>query len=165
MRNPLLLLIPLTLSATLASAGWDNNNWQHGNGSMNSGFGFSMGFSGRGQNSFGNRPVILNGVNFEFDSDRLTPESSTVLDDVAAKLRQAPPAKFEISGHASAEGEDVYNLDLSTRRAESVREYLIEAGVDATSMSANGYGETRPLVSNVEESGRSQNRRVELLRL
>jgi len=165
MRNPLTVLIPLTLSATLATAGWDNNAARQGYGNMNSGFGFSMGFQGRGRQYMGNRPIVLNGVHFEFDSARLTPESSVVLDDVAEKLQQTPDIKVEIDGHASAEGDDRYNLDLSTRRAEAVREYLIEAGVDADSMSANGFGETRPLVSNADENGRTVNRRVELLRL
>ena len=69
------------------------------------------------------------------------------------------------SGHASSEGDDNYNLDLSRRRVESVRSYLIEHGMKAESMSAAGYGEKRPIVANATEEGRTVNRRAELVRL
>jgi len=159
--------IPLMLTASLSTAAWDSSHNYNGLGhtAMTGGFGFSMGFRGRGHSTFGNRPLVLRGVNFEFDSARLTPDSSIVLDDVAANLRTTPELQVEVGGHASDEGDDTYNLDLSTRRAHAVRDYLIEAGVDASTVRANGYGETRPLVSNGNETGRSANRRVELIRL
>ena len=88
-----------------------------------------------------------------------------LLDRVASRLRTMPDLKVEVGGHASAEGNDNYNLDLSRRRAESVRSYLIEHGMKAESMSAAGYGEKHPIVANTTEGGRTVNRRVELVRL
>ena len=168
----LLPLIALTITglATQNAHSWDTPNGQYGygnnayghNGSGNGGFSFGMG--GRGNASFGN-PVVLHGVNFRYDSAELTPESGIVLDRVAGQLRETSELAVEVGGHASSEGDDNYNLDLSQRRAESVRSYLIEHGVKAESMSAAGYGEQRPIVANANEQGRSVNRRVELVRL
>ncbi len=170
----LLPLIALTVTGlvTQNAYSWDTPNGQYGhgnnayghNGSGNGGFGFGMGFSGRSNVTFGN-PVVLHGVNFRYDSAELTPESGIVLDRVAGRLRETPELAVEVGGHASSEGNDNYNLDLSRRRAESVRTYLIEHGVKADSMSAAGYGEQQPIVENATEQGRSVNRRVELVRL
>ena len=170
----LLPLVALTVTGlvTQNAYSWDTANGQHGygnntyghNSAGNSGFGFNMGFSGRSNLSFG-RPVVLHGVNFKYDSAELTPESGQLLDRVADQLRVTPELAVEVGGHASSEGDDNYNLDLSQRRAESVRTYLIEHGVEAESMSAAGYGEQRPIVANTTEQGRTVNRRVELVRL
>jgi len=98
-----------------------------------------MGFSGRSNVTFG-KPMVLHGVKFKYDSAELTPESGVLLDRVAGQLRRTPELAVEVGGHASSEGNDNYNLDLSRRRAESVRSYLIKHGVKAKSMSAAGYG-------------------------
>ncbi len=168
MRIYLSIFLTLMLAASFATMARDTNHYSgYNNTATSGGFGFSMGISGhgRGNSAFGNGPLILRGVNFEFDSARLTPDSSVVLDEVAINLRETPELQVEVGGHASAEGDERYNLDLSARRAQAVRKYLIEAGVKEDSISANGYGETRPLVSNENETGRSYNRRVELVRL
>jgi hypothetical protein len=141
-------------------------------------FGFSTSFSGhghghnryaawRGYPAFLPPPPasgswILRGVNFRYDSDELTPESRQILDGVAKTLRANPRQTLEVGGHASAEGTGTYNLDLSTRRARAVRDYLVEQGVDSRLLTFRGYGEGRPLTSNATEPGRILNRRVEL---
>lgn len=110
--------------------------------------------------------VQLYGVNFDFDSDVLRPESGPVLDEVV-KLAQANPGwKFEIGGHTDSLGAADYNLKLSERRAASVVRYLSGKGVDAARLQAQGYGATRPLVPETggSEAARSQNRRVELVK-
>jgi outer membrane protein OmpA-like peptidoglycan-associated protein len=110
--------------------------------------------------------VQLYGVNFDFDSDVLRPESGAVLDDVV-KLAQANPSwKFEVAGHTDGRGTDTYNQSLSERRAASVVRYLSQAGVAASRLTARGYGKTRPLVpeTNDNEAARAQNRRVELVK-
>jgi len=145
------------------------------------GFGFSASFGGRGHGSGYHRYAayhgypgylppprpasvswILHGVNFKYDSDELTSESRQALDTVAATLREHPRQALEVGGHASAEGNGPYNLDLSKRRARAVRNYLIAQGVDASLLTSQGYGESRPLASNTTEPGRILNRRVEL---
>jgi outer membrane protein OmpA-like peptidoglycan-associated protein len=110
-------------------------------------------------------PIALEGVNFKLDSDELTPESSTILDRVVRTLVDHPELKVEVGGHTDSQGEAAYNLDLSARRAATVREYLIGKGVPAGNLTSNGYGLTRPIASNDTAEGRASNRRVELTRL
>ncbi len=71
----------------------------------------------------------------------------------------------EVAGHTDSSGDDAYNLDLSQRRAEAVRDYLISEGVNADMLGAHGYGEERSVESNATAAGRAENRRVELMRL
>lgn len=104
--------------------------------------------------------VTLKGVNFEFNSAKLTAESRPILDGVASDLKKHPRLKVELEGHTDSVGADAYNLRLSQQRADSVREYLISQGVPATQLTAKGHGETRPVASNSTEAGRAENRRV-----
>jgi len=106
--------------------------------------------------------ITLKGVNFEFDSDRLTPESAAILDQAAAVLKQRPNAVVEVQGHTDARGKDAYNLKLSERRARTVQDYLVKGGVPAGQLTARGYGEAEPVASNDTDEGRAQNRRVDL---
>ena len=103
---------------------------------------------------------VIRGINFKVDSDELKPSSYTVLDQAAATLSKYDDIALEIQGHASAEGDDDYNLDLSQRRAESVMRYLISKGISERRLVAIGYGETRPLEEDTPD-GRVINRRVE----
>jgi outer membrane protein OmpA-like peptidoglycan-associated protein len=113
----------------------------------------------------GETKLTLEGVNFEFDSARLTHESYSKLDRVAASLRAHPKVRVEISGHTDEMGTPEYNMTLSRQRAEAVRDYLMSKGVSGSRLEAKGYGETEPLAPNTSEEGRSKNRRVELKRL
>ena len=108
------------------------------------------------------RSIILNGVHFEFDSDVLTSQATSVLDDVAQVLAGMENARIEIAGHTSDEGDEFYNIDLSQRRSQAVREYLINAGVPASELTAKGYGDNAPLQTNDSAAGRRENRRVEV---
>lgn len=110
-------------------------------------------------------PIVLHGVNFHTDSDRLTQESMAILDGVSATLRAHPELKLEVSGHTDSDAEDNYNRVLSQHRAERVREYLIGKGASAANLTARGYGEERPIASNESAEGKALNRRVELNRL
>jgi OmpA-OmpF porin, OOP family len=105
--------------------------------------------------------VTLEGVNFEYDSARLTSDSLATLSNVADTLQGQPSMEVEIAGHCSSEGSDAYNQRLSEHRADSVRNYLASKGVSSRRMRAVGYGESQPVASNDTESGRMQNRRVE----
>jgi len=109
--------------------------------------------------------LVLEGVNFEYDSAKLTAGSAATLDKVAASLIEHTEAKIEIDGHTDSKGNDAYNLKLSQRRAQAVKEYLVSKGVNEAQLTAQGYGEKQPVASNDTEEGRAQNRRVELKRL
>ncbi len=107
--------------------------------------------------------VILQAVNFDYDSDRLTKDSRATLDRVAGALRAQPELKVEIGGYTDSVGVAAYNLKLSQRRAEAVRKYLSAAGVPQSSMTAKGHGKASPIGDNATEEGRAQNRRVEFV--
>jgi len=100
-------------------------------------------------------------IQFQVNSDRLKRTARPVLDKAARVLVRYPDLAVEIGGHASSEGDDDYNMQLSQGRVVTVREYLIDRGVDADRLRAVGYGETRPIASNDSEAGRIANRRVE----
>ncbi len=100
-------------------------------------------------------------IGFEFDSSVLKTESYSTLDKLAKELRDNN-ASVTLDGYASAEGTEAYNLNLSKDRANAVKQYLVNAGVPASSVNANGYGEANPIASNDTEAGRVQNRRVEI---
>lgn len=107
-------------------------------------------------------PLRLNGVFFEFDSAKLTINATTILDKAVAVIKQSDAQSIEVAGHTDGKGSDDYNLSLSQNRAISVKQYLAEHGVDGDRLSAQGYGESKPLASNDTDSGRAENRRVEL---
>jgi len=107
--------------------------------------------------------LTLKGVNFEVNSDVLKDESFPVLDETAQTLNnEYPDAKVEVAGHTDSSGKAESNMDLSRRRAESVRKYLVEHGVDAGRLTSAGYGATQPVADNKTRAGKAKNRRVEL---
>lgn len=99
-------------------------------------------------------------VNFEFNSDKLTPAAKENLDQFAKALRdpQLKGQKFEIDGHTDATGAEEYNLGLSERRANAVVAYLSAQGLDAANLIAKGFGKTKPRVADPYSPA---NRRVE----
>ncbi|MGM0556571.1 MAG: OmpA family protein [Myxococcota bacterium] len=107
---------------------------------------------------------ILERVYFDTNKATIKQRSFNVLDQVATVLRRnSQITKVRVEGHTDSRGSDSYNLELSKRRAQSVKEYLVEAGIDAGRLESEGYGETRPLESNSTAQGRERNRRVEFV--
>ncbi len=96
------------------------------------------------------------------NSDKISTGSFPALDEVAAILRENPDLHLEIEGHSDNSGIAAQNLLLSEKRAVAVKKYLVSAGIEPARIRAKGYGDKQPLFSNDTESGRSQNRRVEL---
>jgi outer membrane protein OmpA-like peptidoglycan-associated protein len=110
----------------------------------------------------GNRVRILDKVYFELDSSEIKRESFSLLDEVAEVLLDHPELLLvAVHGHTDDQGDEDYNLDLSLRRAQAVRRYLIQTGVSDDRLTAAGHGESEPLILETTESARAANRRVE----
>jgi outer membrane protein OmpA-like peptidoglycan-associated protein len=105
---------------------------------------------------------VLRNIYFDFDKATFKTESYTELNKLEAMLRENSSISVEIGGHTDAVGTKAYNLYLSRKRAEAVKDFLTKKGIDARRVKAVGYGKTKPLVSNDDEQeGREINRRVE----
>jgi OOP family OmpA-OmpF porin len=102
-------------------------------------------------------------IQFEFNSSVLKTESYPTLDKLSSVLRENG-GKALVKGYASSEGTAAYNMKLSKDRANSVKTYLVNSGVNASAVSTKGLGEANPIASNDTEEGRIQNRRVETSR-
>jgi len=107
------------------------------------------------------QPFVMRNLNFETNSDIIRPESFFDLNRMAKFLTKHTELKVGIEGHTDNVGNDAANEDLSKRRAESVKKYLIAKGVIAQNLFPVGYGEKKPIASNDTEQGRLLNRRVE----
>ena len=110
--------------------------------------------------------VNLPSVNFEFDSADLTRDGRNKVDQIAGIIRRdAPDRRIVVEGHASRESaaQEAYNQRLSERRAGTVADALERNGVNGRSLSSQGLGTRAPVASNDSESGRQQNRRVEVI--
>jgi len=107
-------------------------------------------------------------VEFEVNSSDLTPQAQKTLDTLGSALSSAAlkPCCFEIRGYTDATGSEELNQKLSEARAESVISYLADhAGIEKDRMMPKGFGKSRPVASNATESGRAQNRRVQVVNL
>jgi outer membrane protein OmpA-like peptidoglycan-associated protein len=104
----------------------------------------------------------LRNIYFDFNSDKLRPESVPELERLLRLLQQNPNIRIRFSGHTDNIGGDKYNQQLSERRARAVYNWLRERGIHPIQMEYIGYGKTRPIASNATEEGRSLNRRIEM---
>jgi outer membrane protein OmpA-like peptidoglycan-associated protein len=110
----------------------------------------------------GTQIEIKQKINFATNSDKIKGKKSfQILDIVAHILKANPSISVEVQGHTDNKGKHDYNVDLSQRRAESVKAYLVEQGVDEWRLKAVGYGPDKPIASNATKKGRDENRRVE----
>lgn len=108
--------------------------------------------------------VRLYGILFDTDSDHLKDESKPTLDSLIAAARTQPSWKFAIEGYTDNTGGEAHNQTLSAKRAISVKAYLVNAGVDTNRLTTQGFGAGKPVSSNDTALGRSQNRRVEIVK-
>lgn len=101
-------------------------------------------------------------IQFEFNSGILRTDAYPALDKAAAEMKKDASVKFVLNGNSSAEGTDEHNMSLSVERANAVKTYLINTGVDGSNLTVKGWGESKPIESNKTEEGRVLNRRVEI---
>ncbi|BAO54610.1 OmpA family protein [Nonlabens marinus] len=99
---------------------------------------------------------------FETNKSAIKSQSAETLQDIIDILKKYPDAEFSIDGHTDSVGSDAYNQELSNERANSVLRYLVNGGIDADRLSAEGFGESKPIATNATAAGRQQNRRTEI---
>ena len=113
------------------------------------------------------RPAVKNytfeDVHFDFDRYSLRPEATRILDEAVAAMRDDATLRIEIEGHTCNIGTAEYNLALGDRRANAVRDYLVNRGVAADRLRTVSYGEERPKYDNSKEETRRLNRRAALV--
>lgn len=107
------------------------------------------------------KKVVLKGVNFEFNKATLTSSSETILTMAYNALVANPDVQIEISGHTDNVGSEQYNQDLSLKRAQAVKNWLVQKGIASNRMKTVGKGENEPVASNETDAGRAENRRIE----
>jgi outer membrane protein OmpA-like peptidoglycan-associated protein len=105
---------------------------------------------------------LTSDILFDLDSAALRPESRSTLRELASNFQRYPDEVIDVEGHTDSSGTTEHNQVLSERRANSVRDYLVDNGVPSRSITAVGYGETRPKSTNSTPEGRQLNRRVEI---
>ncbi len=110
--------------------------------------------------------LVTYGIYFDVNSDKVKPESYGTLKDIATVLNEVPDVKVKIFGHTDSDGDDAKNLDLSKRRAASVKAELAKSfGVKADRLETDGLGESKPVAPNDTPANKALNRRVEFIKL
>lgn len=111
--------------------------------------------------SEGGKLVLLEKIYFALDKADIKPQSFKILDEAVSVFKDNANLRIRIEGHTDDQGSDEHNLDLSQRRADSVKTYLVTHGIDAARIVTRGFGETQPIVPNINEENRAKNRRIE----
>jgi len=105
----------------------------------------------------------LTGANFDFNKSTLRPEGKAKIDHAVKVMQEHTDLRVSVEGYTDSIGADAYNEKLSERRAQTVRDYMVEKGISPSRISTRGFGETKPIASNKTAEGRAQNRRVEIV--
>ena len=108
------------------------------------------------------KKIVLRGVHFDFNKATIRGDARAILDSAIDTLREEGDVAVIVEGHTDDRGSDAYNLRLSERRAQAVRDYLVAGGIVPSRITSIGRGESQPVASNATEDGRAQNRRVEI---
>jgi peptidoglycan-associated lipoprotein len=109
-----------------------------------------------------NKAIVVENIFYDFDKANIRPDAAIELDKLVQTLVDNPKITIELSSHTDSRGVDIYNQDLSQRRAQSAVDYIISKGIDKNRITAKGYGESRPVVRNAKtEAEHQRNRRTE----
>ncbi len=104
---------------------------------------------------------IMEGITFDTDKATIKPASKTTLDNAVDVMKRYPKIRVQITGHTDSQGGYRHNVDLSRRRAEAVRKYMVDAGIKAKRIETSGVGPDEPIATNETADGRALNRRIE----
>ena len=110
-------------------------------------------------------PIILEGITFDVNKATIKPESEETLMKALKTLQTYPEIEVEIGGHTDSDGSAKSNLKLSQARADAVKAWLVEKGIDPKRITTKGYGEDKPIADNKTKEGKAKNRRIEFTRI
>ena len=123
---------------------------------------------GAGMNMLGQKftdtKIVTHSINFDVNKAVIKPESMGALNGIVRIMKDNPEIKFEVGGHTDSDGDDAANKTLSQARADAVRTQLISMGIDGARLTAQGYGESKPIADNKTIEGKANNRRVEFVK-
>jgi len=105
----------------------------------------------------------ISGPNFDFDKVHLRPEGVVKVEHAVKVMQENPSMHVVVEGYTDSIGSDAYNLKLSERRAETVRNLMVEKGISASRITTRGFGKANPVADNKTAEGRAENRRVEII--
>jgi len=109
--------------------------------------------------------IVTHGINFDIDKASIKPESMGTLNMIVKVMQDNPEIKFEVDGYTDNSGTAAHNLTLSQQRSDAVKDQLIKMGIDASRLSAKGFGDTKPISDNTSPEGKANNRRVEFVKM
>ncbi len=108
--------------------------------------------------------IVTNGIRFDVNKATIKPESMGVINKIVSLMNDHPEIKFSVEGHTDSDGSDSTNLDLSTRRAEAVKQTMVKMGIAHNRFVSKGWGESKPIDDNSTPEGKASNRRVEFVK-
>jgi outer membrane protein OmpA-like peptidoglycan-associated protein len=108
------------------------------------------------------KKLVLRSVHFDFDKSNIRADAVPVLNEAVNVLKDESTTGVIVAGHTDSKGTEAYNMKLSRRRADAVKDYLVKHGIPEKRLRVEGFGESKPVASNDTADGRAQNRRVEL---
>jgi outer membrane protein OmpA-like peptidoglycan-associated protein len=109
--------------------------------------------------------IIANGIRFDVGKASLKPESMGIINEVVDMMKEHPDLRFSVEGHTDSDGDDALNMELSDKRAKTVKSTMISMGIPADRLESKGLGESMPITDNSSPEGKANNRRVEFVKL
>jgi len=109
--------------------------------------------------------IVTTGIRFDVNKSTIKPESMGVLNSIAKLMEEHQDIRFSVEGHTDSDGDDASNQKLSEERATSVKNALVDLGIDATRFETKGFGESNPVDENSTPEGKANNRRVEFIKI
>lgn len=109
--------------------------------------------------------IVTTGIRFDVNKATIKPESMGVINEIAKLMQDHSDIKFSVEGHTDSDGDDASNQKLSEARANSVKNALVDLGIDASRLETKGFGESNPVSDNTTPEGKANNRRVEFVKI